>query len=666
MSNNTGWADGTQTWEGTQDDNGQYYHQGYYDGTDPAAPRADEAGQAGQVAELTDAFGNQSLEEQQYGYGGGGGYAYSGAYVAQGAAAYVPAQASSVYGHGYPPAHQQTQQPPSSSLNKKGKGVESGKPQKKSTQGSKSAPSKKPQGRSKAHKAAAAHNQPSAADDNDEDDLQEQGGASQFAADGSGFAPQPTASPEPVDTDYTDPHPSYPTTTDGQPTYGQESYPPQDYPPSHPQQGYAQQGYSQMYPQQEYPQQGYSQPGYAQSGFSKSKQAYPPQGPSQKKSTYVPPKKSKPSKPPGKSKDGQRRERDRPPAEYRESNATELPPGDYDQDNDDGDGGDDDRTPTPTPGSMRGGSTFGSSAASAAGYGTGEQDSDFGYGTGQLGDSLEEEDIGYSAGQPDMQSHAAASSHPVYPANASVYHQGPSIGYQIAPGYLSQSPYGGGYNNPDHAVYSFQASTSGLYSTGDLNPEDRLDGRYQIHKSNKFMPGEVFKALWPEPLGSAAVGPKSTTSQTEVPPTEFTEQRKSLGQNIYVGFRRFIVVANDEGHCTCVPILTYERRACTKNGVKPSKHGIVYQVGGRAQTVKNEPQLGYPPIRLELYVSTEKLAKESRVNYSKLCTVEHNIQVFFIGRIVRQDFDIVQGAVNDCWEAKARSAGERSYKHRRK
>src|SRR4051794_7371332 len=31
----------------------------------------------------------------------------------------------------------------------------------------------------------------------------------------------------------------------------------------------------------------------------------------------------------------------------------------------------------------------------------------------------------------------------------------------------------------------------------------------------------------------------------------------------------------------CSPILTYERRGCTKRGVKPRTHGIVYQLGSR-------------------------------------------------------------------------------------
>lgn len=30
------------------------------------------------------------------------------------------------------------------------------------------------------------------------------------------------------------------------------------------------------------------------------------------------------------------------------------------------------------------------------------------------------------------------------------------------------------------------------------------------------------------------------------------EQVNKLGQLVHTGFRRFIVIANDQGHCTCV------------------------------------------------------------------------------------------------------------------
>lgn len=55
----------------------------------------------------------------------------------------------------------------------------------------------------------------------------------------------------------------------------------------------------------------------------------------------------------------------------------------------------------------------------------------------------------------------------------------------------------------------------------------------------------------------------------------------------------------------------------------------------------------------------EKLARESRVNYSKLVSVEHNFLVFFIGRVHRNDWQIVLDAVDYCWAQKSRQSQRR-------
>jgi len=98
--------------------------------------------------------------------------------------------------------------------------------------------------------------------------------------------------------------------------------------------------------------------------------------------------------------------------------------------------------------------------------------------------------------------------------------------------------------------------------------------------------------------------------------------------------------------------------------VKPNQHGIVYTIPGRPQLLRDEPRLGFSPVRLETDVSIETLALESRVNYSKLVTVEHNVKVFFIGRIVAEDMGIVDAAVNQCWAGKVRKDSGRSQKPR--
>ncbi|KAM5359135.1 hypothetical protein ACJZ2D_014708 [Fusarium nematophilum] len=177
---------------------------------------------------------------------------------------------------------------------------------------------------------------------------------------------------------------------------------------------------------------------------------------------------------------------------------------------------------------------------------------------------------------------------------------------------------------------------------GDAEP---LDPRYRVFASHFFQPGEVFKVLWSEPGGGGGSVPSVSERQAI---------QDQYGGLIHVGFRRFIVVGNDQGHCTCVPIFTYGRKGCNKKGVKPDKHGIIHEVNTRAVSLSEEPRLGFAPVRVQIYEDGERISKESRVNYSKLITVEHNVKVLFIGRVTSNDFDIVADAVNVCWESKTR------------
>ncbi|TRX92965.1 hypothetical protein FHL15_006103 [Xylaria flabelliformis] len=124
--------------------------------------------------------------------------------------------------------------------------------------------------------------------------------------------------------------------------------------------------------------------------------------------------------------------------------------------------------------------------------------------------------------------------------------------------------------------------------------------------SYKFQPGEVFKILWSEPTGQVA---------GDAPISD-------------------IRAMSDSG------------------GVRPSKHGIIYAVGQKPKLLRNEPELGFEPVPLEIYAEGETLARESRVNYSKLVTIEHNVKVFFIGRISYPYFDWVSSAVDKCWNDK--------------
>ncbi|KAM5356417.1 hypothetical protein ACJ41O_003063 [Fusarium nematophilum] len=225
------------------------------------------------------------------------------------------------------------------------------------------------------------------------------------------------------------------------------------------------------------------------------------------------------------------------------------------------------------------------------------------------------------------------------------------------PGQMYSYPSGGGVYDPatgqyvvdgepadddpavQAAIAASQAYNQGAYTAGEpsssaygaLPPESTL--------------GQVFKVLWSEPGGGGGSVPSVSERQAI---------QDQYGGLIHVGFRRFIVVGNDQGHCTCVPIFTYGRKGCNKKGVKPDKHGIIHEVNTRAVSLSEEPRLGFAPVRVQIYEDGERISKESRVNYSKLITVEHNVKVLFIGRVTSNDFDIVADAVNVCWESKTR------------
>lgn len=80
------------------------------------------------------------------------------------------------------------------------------------------------------------------------------------------------------------------------------------------------------------------------------------------------------------------------------------------------------------------------------------------------------------------------------------------------------------------------------------------------------------------------------------------------------------------------PILTYGLRGTKKLGVKSQDHAIIY-TGQEAPEPLPGEDLQWNPIKLEPATDRDKLAPQSRINYAKVYTVEHNVKVHFIGKI---------------------------------
>jgi hypothetical protein len=69
-----------------------------------------------------------------------------------------------------------------------------------------------------------------------------------------------------------------------------------------------------------------------------------------------------------------------------------------------------------------------------------------------------------------------------------------------------------------------------------------------------------------------------------------------------------------------------------KQGAKAEDHAIIY-TGSLPKELPGESKLFKKPVRVTGTSPKDKLVDASRVNYSKVYTIEHNLKVCFIGEI---------------------------------
>ncbi|APA05266.1 hypothetical protein sscle_01g000360 [Sclerotinia sclerotiorum 1980 UF-70] len=154
-----------------------------------------------------------------------------------------------------------------------------------------------------------------------------------------------------------------------------------------------------------------------------------------------------------------------------------------------------------------------------------------------------------------------------------------------------------------------------------------FDPNYKVHQKREFKFGRVFKVLWSEPSGEARGG------------TITSVRRQKHGEDLYAKVRRFVIIDHRRGHCLCLPIMTYRKRGTTKPGVHAEEHAIIYTTP-YPQLVEGEDgnKMVYRPVRVIPDSTRHHLEASSRLNYHKVCSVEYNVKVWFIGH-VHQDFE---------------------------
>jgi hypothetical protein len=134
--------------------------------------------------------------------------------------------------------------------------------------------------------------------------------------------------------------------------------------------------------------------------------------------------------------------------------------------------------------------------------------------------------------------------------------------------------------------------------------------------------GRVFKTLWTEPAGGT----------TTIMDKRFYKET-SYGELSFTKMRRFVVVRKRLHSCLCLAIYTYGGQGTTKSNVRPQDHAVVYVQGHEepAPLPEEQSKKGAFPIIVE--EPTETIVPMSRLDFSRIYTVEHNVKVLKVGRI---------------------------------
>ena len=148
---------------------------------------------------------------------------------------------------------------------------------------------------------------------------------------------------------------------------------------------------------------------------------------------------------------------------------------------------------------------------------------------------------------------------------------------------------------------------------------------YQIIDNPRkwFKKGRFFMAFWVEPLG-------------------FSQPSASSGSELFSESRRFMVIRSKPGHCLCLSVHTYGGQATAKHGVWADDYAAILSEGGETVLHPEEKKLTKDPIHIILENEGVTIHQTSRIDFSRVYTVEYNIPVRNIGRIQPTDLEILE------------------------
>ncbi|SMR49289.1 unnamed protein product [Zymoseptoria tritici ST99CH_1E4] len=156
---------------------------------------------------------------------------------------------------------------------------------------------------------------------------------------------------------------------------------------------------------------------------------------------------------------------------------------------------------------------------------------------------------------------------------------------------------------------------------------------YVLRPRRFFVFGRVFMVLWAEPAGENAT---TNVPSIERPDASLIPSRFK-GEMVYSKVRRFVVIREAGDHCNVIPIVSYGGQGVGKRGVTKSDHSIIHTTTKPPREMSGEtPAPREEGMRSPIRVTpdnpvTNRLDEQSRLNYSKVSSIPHNVKVKPVG-----------------------------------
>jgi len=104
------------------------------------------------------------------------------------------------------------------------------------------------------------------------------------------------------------------------------------------------------------------------------------------------------------------------------------------------------------------------------------------------------------------------------------------------------------------------------------------------------------------------------------------------GAKFFQKVRPLVVVREQRGYCLCLPLTTHGGQGTLKHGVNPEDYAVVHEKGKKPYLKKSE-HMSKSAFPIIIEDPQERIDRMTRINFGRVCTVEHRARVLKIGRI---------------------------------